>query len=265
MEAERSRFLRDILEPNLKEQEVLEYWTFILQGAGVQGFLKGGFIRDKVANHIRGTSLVPEDFDILVAGKIHSVLQVAKQNGAEVIERRWRKGTPVFRYKVASFDIDCEMGIAMGIRADRGVSSFEQVRLEDAKATDLDVNSLSLRLIPGNLEVFDPFDAVSAIAKGEISLLDSRSLYRNPENVFRAYRIADRLQCKISQRTIEYFRAHAHVVRRIRRPFLDSQLRLILDSSNAADLWRQMEQIGITQHILCGAAMSFEQAKSLLL
>lgn len=265
MRAEHSRFSRDILELNLKEQEVLEYWTFILQGAGVQGFLKGGFIRDKVANHIRGISLVPEDLDILVTEKIHSVLQVAKQNGAEVIERRWRKGTPVFRYKVPGFDIDCEMGIAMGIRADRGVSSFEQVRLEDAKATDLDVNSLSLRLVPGNLEVFDPFDAVSAIAKGEISLLDSRSLYRNPENVFRAYRIADRLQCKLSERTREFFEVHAHVVARIRRPFLDSQLKPILESSNATDIWRQMEQIGMTRHILSGEITSFEQAKSLLL
>jgi hypothetical protein len=52
MAAEYLEISRNILELSRKDVEAINYWTSILQIAGADGFLKGGFIRDKVANRI---------------------------------------------------------------------------------------------------------------------------------------------------------------------------------------------------------------------
>ncbi|PIS14544.1 hypothetical protein COT64_02045 [Candidatus Shapirobacteria bacterium CG09_land_8_20_14_0_10_39_12] len=262
MAAEYLELSRNILELSRKDLEAIDYWISILQTAGTDGFLKGGFIRDKVANRVKGMTLIPNDFDILVTGKIHSVLQAAIRNDAEVIERRRRKGTPVFKYKVPGFeDITFETGVAMGAVANYDTADFESIRSDDAKNTDLNVNAMSIHLIPGKISLFDPLDAVGSITRGEVSLNDWHSLYRNPENVLRAFRVTDRIDCKLTKKTLNIFSTHAHVVGKIKRPFLDSQIIPLIDSPNASQIWLQMKILGITRYLTGGGIATLNQAR----
>lgn len=265
MISENQELLQQAFQLNTAEQEAIDYWAFVLQNSDTEGLLKGGFIRDKITSCVRKVPLVPHDVDLFVIGGIHRVLQSARQNGAELVERRWRKSTPVFKFRISRFeDLSFEVGVVLGDAYTYDSADFHSIRLDDAGSTDLDVNAMSLRLSHGERSIFDPFDAFGAIGMGEVSLINKQSLYKNPENIFRAYRIADRLHCQLSVKTLRSFAQHGHVVSRIKRPFLVSQLKPILDSKNADCLWEQMTSAGVTRHILSGSIRSLGEARELL-
>lgn len=235
------------------ERRAMNYWGQIIDIAGTNGILKGGFIRDKLASKIIGINIEPRDIDILVVGRVNLVTSVAVDSGAVILERRRRKGTPVFKFELQNLlDLDFEIGVMMGNADEYGTATFESIRESDAFFTDLDVNAMSMRINPdGRLtDFYDPHDGVSALSRGEISLVDYKSLYRNPENVFRTIRIADKIGCSLSNETQAIVTEHAAVVKKLEREFLLKQIRPILLSQNSVVLWRAMERYGIIEHLL---------------
>lgn len=255
---------RYYLDLNPEERDALDYWSEIVLGAGTNGFLKGGFIRDKMANRIRFLSLEPNDIDFLVVDKINKVTELALKSGATIIERRSRKGTPVFRYFVPQYpNMNFEVGVAMGNVFTYEDKTLERIRMDDIHSTDLNVNSMSVELSVGGKEIYDPLNGIDAIKTGLVSLVDWHSLYRNPENVLRTFRVADRINCELSAQTKEALKKHAQVVERIKRPFLDLQLSPILRSPNSENLWQQLKELNITSYLLGGEINDLEQAKTM--
>lgn len=229
------------------ESAAIKFWTNVVRNAKTQGFIKGGFLRDKIASYERGLNLIPKDLDILVVDSINRIALVASQNGANIVERRRRKGTPVFRFTHVEFpDLDVEMGVALGSEYD--TASFASIRRDDALMSDLNVNAMSLVLGDPLHAIYDPLDGINAIRMGEVSLTGQSVLYRNPENIFRAIRIADRIDCKLNDWSLDLIATNAQVVERIKRQFLLVQIKPILDSPNAESNWNLLKSLGVIRY-----------------
>lgn len=229
------------------ESSTIEFWTNVVRVAGTRGFIKGGFLRDKIASVERDLDLTPKDLDILVIDRINKIASIASNNGANIIERRRRKGTPVFRFSHAEFpDLDIEMGVALGSEYD--IATFTSIRRDDALTSDLNVNAMSLVLGELMHAIYDPLDGVNSIRRGKISITSRDVLYKNPENVFRAVRVADKIDCRLNDWSYDLIFANAQVVSKIQREFLLRQIKPILDSPNAYDNWRLLKDLGVIEH-----------------
>jgi len=239
-------------------------WSKIFQETGTYGYIKGGYIRDVISNIINGTDLVPKDVDLMVAGRINKVVGVVLGNGGQMVERRSRKKTPVFRVALPSFPgVDFELGVALIKPELYENATPEQIRLYEATNTDFDVNSMSIGL--SDLDLLDPHGGIQAIKNRQISLLDTQSLYRNPENILRGFKVKDKLGANFSYITSQIISEHSKVLRKVKRPFLDSQLRPLLTSVNATEIWQELTDLGITQNLTDGDVATLEQAKQIFL
>jgi tRNA nucleotidyltransferase/poly(A) polymerase len=235
------------IELTSEEATAIEFFTRVVSSAETKGFIKGGFLRDKVVSKERGLDLVPKDIDILVVDRINKVAEIAHANGASIVERRKRKGTPVFRFSHQDFpELDIEMGVALGEEYD--TATFLEIRRADALMTDLNVNGMSLVLGEPIHTISDPLDARTSIKRGEITLTHRAVLYRNPENVFRAVRIADKIDCELIDWSKDLIRDNAQVVARIQIPFLLAQIRPIVESENAEANWALLTDLGVLQY-----------------
>lgn len=240
----------------------IQEWSQIFQEADTYGYIKGGYVRDLVSNLVRDTRLEPKDVDLLVTGKINKVAGRVTARGGQIVERRRRKGTPVFRFKLPAFpETDFELGVALADSHSYGTISDGELRIQEAGRSDFDVNSMSIGL--GNFDLVDPYGAVEAIQRGEMSLIDPRSLYRNPENILRGFKIKDKLGVNFSDDTKAQLIKHGAVLSRIKRPYLDSQMFPILTSANASTIWDEMTEFSVTQHLLQGQIHSLREAQEL--
>lgn len=231
------------IELTSEEATAIDFFTEVVSSAETKGIIKGGFLRDKIASRERNLVLVPKDIDILVLDRINKVAEVAHVNGARIVERRKRKGTPVFRFSHQDFPtLDIEMGIALGEEYD--TATFSEIRRADALMTDLNVNAMSLVLGEPLHTIYDPLDAKTSIRRGEVSLTHPTVLYRNPENVFRAVRVADKIDCALTEWSKDLIRENVQVVSRIQRPFLLSQIKPIIESANAEENWALLSDLG---------------------
>lgn len=245
MAVERNKTPRLIsIEITSAESAAIEFWTYVVHKARTHGFIKGGFIRDKIASQERGLDLIPKDLDILVVDRINIVASVALKNGIHIVERRRRKGTQVFRFSHTEFpDLDIEIGVALGSEYD--TATFTSIRRGDALTSDLNVNAMSLVLGEPTCVIYDPLDGINSIRRGEISITGQEVLYRNPESVFRAIRIANKIDCRINDWSLDLIAANAQVVQRIQRWFLLKQVEPILNSPNARSNWDLLRELGV--------------------
>ena len=247
MEINKETPVKGGIELTSKETTAIDFFTQVVSSVGAKGFIKGGFLRDKIASKERGLELVPKDIDILVVDRINKIAEIALANGAVIVERRKRKGTPVFRFSHQDFpEIDIEMGVALGNKYD--TASFSDIRRADALMTDLNVNGMSVVLGEPLHTLYDPFSARASIRKGEVSLTHREVLFRNPENVFRAVRVADKIDCSLTDWSKDLIRENVQVVSRIQRPFLLTQLKPIIESKNAAENWALLSDLGALQY-----------------
>lgn len=260
-------YLKD-LEISPQEYGAIEFWGGISQKLGVNIVLKGGFIRDKIANLYWEYSLQPADIDFLVPGNIILVVREFLNRGGLILRKLGRKGTMGFKLVIPSFpDLVFELGLLMGMTSDFNNPSFETRRRADVYFTDLDINSMSVSLgqVGSGRPIFDPLGGSQSIFHGESSLVSWKSLHRNPENVLRAVALSNRVGCRLSQSTCEFIKSNIGVVKYISRNFLLSQLDPIVSADAAPDLWIFLKRLGFVEQAFPeNANISLDEVKQLV-
>lgn len=229
------------------EQLLISDLGEIVDDSNSHAIIKGGFVRDKISNSIRGTNLIPNDIDVFVSRNIHNVVSTALSKGYKIIERRARKKTPVFKLQSPNTKYDLEIGI---IRANPYLydlsPTFDQLVQEEALSSDLGVNALSIRLskkLPFCL--YDSFNATEQLESGVLSISNTRCFHTNPETPLRIIRIVNKLDCQLDKQGQEYLRDHNYVASRMQEWFAISQILKLLENENTMEKnWRMMISYG---------------------
>lgn len=254
--AETHMVSRILIPPYLMQP--LRFWQQIALQTQIPIVLKGGAVRDLVANAIYGGHRYPRDLDLFVPNGINLVAHEAKVRGAREVDRRRRKGTQVFVFESESnFALNMEVGVLLGKPAQYSKNmNLETVKYFDALNTDLNVNSLSIELARfldrtcfDFQEIFDPVNGIEAIRRKEVALVDLSSVYRNPENILRSILISSKLDANLSASSKKRILECAHLLRRLKPEFVLKVLRSLKTLPNPQLAFRELQSIGAIQEL----------------
>ncbi|KKT97077.1 MAG: Nucleoside diphosphate kinase [Microgenomates group bacterium GW2011_GWB1_45_17] len=188
---------RELALTGLKLEQALGFVAESVDRLGLKAILKGGAVRDMVWNHVNGTEFKPKDLDIFVFGNIHLLHGDLQKKGAITIDRKPRKGSAVFKYRLPELpEVEVEVGsmIAEPLSYDGRASYSEMLRL-DAFSSDLRVNSMSLPISGGKTkwnigEVNDPLDGKRDVKERSLRV-------SNEDDVFPADRILSAVRLSV--------------------------------------------------------------------
>lgn len=234
------------------------------QMADANVVLKGGAVRDLVWNFYHGTAFVPNDLDFFVDRNLIKLHGELLKKGAQLVERRTRKGTPVFKYKLPLTDPDFE--IEVGYLIDKA-ENYDKQRLwngilkGDAECTDLMVNSLSVKIVPNHSrwslsEVQDPLGAIVDIQQKEIRLAAPTALFRTPDSILRTIRIAYQLGARLPYETLAALYSARNQIARVPFHLLQCEARKIIDMPNYKDIVETLSSTGIIDALFPGRTIN---------
>ncbi|MCL4390175.1 MAG: hypothetical protein M1484_03355 [Patescibacteria group bacterium] len=189
-------------------QKTSDFVAIAAETSGTIAILKGGAVRDQLWNYYHGTDFRPKDLDFFVVSNIHLVHRQLQDKGFNLVERRKRKGTPVFKYKSPLSGTDFELGTLIGRPKKYSQrDSLQDLLYIDAESTDLTIDALSLTLRPSKYswdesEVNDPIGAMRDIKNGEIKTPHPATFFRAPDAMLKAVRLASQLDATLPIETL---------------------------------------------------------------
>lgn len=199
---------KELVLADTKLKKALGFVTESVDRLGLKAILKGGAVRDIVWNYVHGTNFKPNDLDIFVFGNIHLLHGDLLRKGAIVVDRKPRKGSPVFQYDFPELSgVKVEIGsmIAKPLSHDDRVNYLEMLYL-DALNSDLRVNSMSLPILRGKAkwrisELNDPLDGRRDIRKKSLRVSNENDAFQ-AERILSAVRLSVQLDADLPDSTL---------------------------------------------------------------
>jgi len=195
-----------LTDPRLKQG--LNFVTESVDRLGLKAILKGGAVRDMVWNYIHGTNFTPRDLDIFVFGNIHVLHGDLLQKGAVAVNRKLRKGSTVFKYKLPGLsEVELEIGSMITKPLSyHGRAGYPEMLFLDAFSSDLRVNSMSLPVSGGRTkwdisEVHDPLDGKRDVKEKSLRVSNEDDVFQ-AERIFSSVRLSMQLDADLPDHTL---------------------------------------------------------------
>jgi poly(A) polymerase len=229
------------------ELPILNLISKISVRAGLEAYVIGGFVRDKIINRPNN------DIDIVVIGSgINLANEVAKSMGPAVIVKVFKNfGTAMIRTN----DLEIEF---VGARKESYRSDSRKPVVEDGSVEDdqnrrdFTINALAISLKIENFgEVIDPFDGLKDIKNGIIRTpLDPVITFSDdPLRMMRAIRFAAQLNFKIEEKTFNAIAKTRERISIISKERICDELNKILLSSKPSVGFTLLNKSGLLQII----------------
>lgn len=233
----------------------LDVLRSVLAKAGVDGCIKGGLIRDYVANFSLGMDLSPNDMDLMISEGVNKVVELLIKEGANISERHNRKKTPTFKVDLPTMGgmLNLDIGILLG-RANtysRKVQ-FSDLIEDDARLSDFTANSLFLPISSSlNIKnIVDPLGGIRDIKERVVRMVALNTFVRNPECMLRAIVLADRLGGKIETGTAEAISKYASLIKNAPAFVVAQNMKRIIDSTSKEVNLQLMRDLGLSTFLL---------------
>jgi tRNA nucleotidyltransferase (CCA-adding enzyme) len=224
-------------------------------GAGWDVYLEGGTVRDSLLG-------IPSyDIDVSVVGDAPTLArEVAQKVGAEVeVHELFRTATLVFEGDPFTLDIvtaRSERYERPGALPEIEAGSIEQ----DMARRDFTVNAMAVRILPGKIgHLVNLHGGLADLHARLIRVLHDKSFEDDPTRVFRAVKLAVRLDFEIEAHTFELILQAVrdgclgHVsIDRIRRELL-----LIMQEPKASDVMALLDKLGVLSSVFPELAWPF--------
>ena len=224
-------------------------------GAGWDVYLEGGTVRDSLLG-------IPSyDIDVSVVGDAPTLArEVAQKVGAEVeVHELFRTATLVFAGEPFTLDIvtaRSERYERPGALPEIEAGSIEQ----DMARRDFTVNAMAVRILPGKIgHLVNLHGGMADLHAGLIRVLHDKSFEDDPTRIFRAVKLAVRLDFVIEAHTFELILEAVrdgdlgHVsIDRIRREML-----LIMQEPKASDVMALLDKLGVLSSVFPELAWPF--------
>lgn len=225
-------------------QEILRRLT----AAGHEAVIVGGVVRDAILAQLGGGNSSPQDVDIATSAppeavarllSDHKVLRVGEAFGVMVVVDRSGR-----QYEVATFR--AEEGYSDGRRPDRVRWGTLE---EDVLRRDFTINGLAAT---ADGEVIDRVGGLQDLRAGLIRAIGDpdRRFAEDFLRMLRAVRFACQLGFEIEESTAQAIRRHAQKILGISWERIRDELLRILATPRSAQGLRQLQELGLLDHIL---------------
>ena len=234
----------DYSEPEL---EIFKKLSAASQKLGVESYIIGGFVRDKVLG--RST----KDIDVVCVGDgIALAQEAAKQFGKSVPVNVFKTyGTAQIKFDET--DIEFVGSRKESYHADSRNPSVEAGTLQDdLLRRDFTINALGISLNKNDFGfVNDPFDGLGDIERKLIKtpLEPEKTFIDDPLRMMRAIRFAAQLQFNIEEKTLKAITANAHRITIITKERITEELNKILLSKKPSVGFELLYITGLLQII----------------
>jgi len=199
---------RELALTDPKLERALGFVAESVNRLGLKAILKGGAVRDIIWNYVNGTEFKPNDLDIFVFGNIHLLHGDLQKKGAITVDRKPRKGSAVFKYRLPELpEVEVEVGsmIAEPLSHDGRANYSEMLRL-DAFSSDLRVNSMSLPISGGKTrwnidEINDPLDGKRDVKERSLRVSNEYEMFP-ADRILSAVRLFVQLNADLPDSTL---------------------------------------------------------------
>ncbi len=206
-------------------------------------YLAGGYVRDCLMK-------IPDyDIDISVVGTATLLAsQVAMERGAK-LEIHQEFGTAVLTFEDGRFHIDIVTARREWYEHPGALPSVAPGTIEDDLARrDFTINAMAVRIRPDVFGPFlDPHNGLADLQSGHIRVLHSQSFRDDPTRIFRAVKLAKRLDFKIERDTLELIlqaeRDNALATVSIER--ITHELLLIMEEPKGGAILAELDKLGL--------------------
>ncbi len=206
-------------------------------------YLAGGYVRDSLLK-------IPDyDIDISVVGSATLLAsQVAAEVGAQ-LEIHQDFGTAVLTFEGDRFHIDMVTSRREWYERPGALPSVAPGTIEDDLARrDFTINAMAVRIKPDAFGPFlDPHNGLADLQGGQIRVLHSQSFRDDPTRIFRAVKLAKRLDFKIELDTLELIlqavRDNALATISIER--ITHELLLIMEEPKGGAILAELDKLGV--------------------
>ena len=227
----------------------------VANAQGVEAYVVGGFVRDRLLDHITGEPRedAGKDIDVVVMGNgIAFAEAVANALVPQPKVNVFRNfGTANFSHRGRSIDF---VGARKeSYRADSRKPIVEDGSLEDdQRRRDFTINALAVALNPDYGTLIDPFDGLYDLEAGLIRTpLEPEVTYSDdPLRMMRAIRFASQLGFRIVPESIKAIHAQAERIKIISMERVTEEMNKILLSQKPSIGLRLLEETGLLPYIL---------------
>ena len=230
------------------QHKVFEVISQSAQNIGVDAYVIGGFVRDKILNRKN-----PKDIDVVTIGKgIELAKEVAKQLGKSKIAVFKNFGTAQVKFK----DLELEF---VGARKESYQRNSRKPIVEDGtleddqNRRDFTINALAISLNKETYgELLDPFNGINDLNNKCIRTpLDPDVTYSDdPLRMMRAIRFASQLQFKIEDESFQSIIRNRDRIKIISAERITEELNKIMLSQKPSTGLRLLQETGLMEYIL---------------
>ncbi len=235
------------IEWSISEKELLQQIGNCAAQVGVQAYVVGGFVRDKL---LQGKS---KDMDIMCLG---SGIQLAETVKATCFPHAFLtvyKNFGTALLKTSDFEIEFVGARKESYRTDSRKPIVEEGTLkDDLSRRDFTINALAVAINPNQFgEFIDLFNGVSDLENKIIRtpLEPSTTFSDDPLRMLRAVRFATRLHFKIDPETFEAIRKNAHRIAIISQERITDELNKIIATVQPSKGFKWLDESGLLQLI----------------
>jgi len=241
------------LKAMANERVPKDYYEFLVN-AGILGeqlqckvFLVGGFIRDLLLHRLN------DDIDLVIEGNgIAYADALAEKFGMEKSQHHGQFLTAVVTLR-SGLKIDVCTARLEYYPAPVALPVVELSSLKmDLYRRDFTINALAMQLNPTNFgDIFDFFDSVEDISRGNVSVIHSLSFIDDPTRIFRAIRFAKRYKFKISSQTDRLIKnaLQLDIIAQLTGGRLFHEIEKILNDEQPVACWKKLHKYRILRAI----------------
>ena len=224
----------------------------------ISAFLSGGALRDYFLEKIHGTKIAPTvDFDVVVSAGQHEIMAALRKKFPEfkITRHIILDGIAVVELSLPRSGLTFDFAPLRGktSRYKKGKIDVRGALRDIAALRDFTANALFLNI--NNLNrpsrVYDPFNGVKAI-KERIVEVTNPNIFRREQSehsMLRAVKLAQKMNSKLSPKTIAAIRKNAQFIRNSKRYRVVRALDGILKGKNAARWVDFLNKVGLVEHI----------------
>lgn len=254
MPKEITNLLQVVENPNLvRARELLKT---VSEQTGIQGFIKGGYIRDFVYNNLHGTNNTSKDLDVSLANGVNLFVEKLVHNGGRIRLLRYRKKTPVFEVCLGNeqnsliVDIGILIAEPQVYQREQNMFVYELVR-QDALHSDFTINSLYLPLTtPLDFKnIVDPLGGIEDVRRRVVKMVSPYIFWSSPVCMLRAIRLIDTLGATLEEETKEAIKHYAPFLNKSVPVVVQDNLEKIFASPNRETNIILLKELGLYEYI----------------
>lgn len=256
---------RELVFTDPKLKQALGFVAESVNRLGLKAILKGGAVRDIVWNYVHGTNFKPKDLDIFVFGNIHLLHGDLLRKGAIVVNRKPRKGSPVFQYNLPGLSgVEMEVGsmIAKPLSHDDRAHYSEMLYL-DALNSDLRVNSMSLPILGDKAiwkmsELNDPLDGRRDIRKKSLRVSNENDVFQ-AERILSSVRLSMQFGADLPDHTLTKLAHSSNKISRVPYHRIKPEAEKIVKSQKYNQAAEILHGLGVIDTLFPGRVMDAKE------